>query len=92
MIRNIRHRGLKRLYERGDISGIGADIVSTVRNILAVLDVAESPMALNLPRYRLHRLKGQRRGYWAVWVTPNWRIVFTFRNGDACDVELIDYH
>ena len=92
MIRNFRHRGLKRLYHRGDASGIGADIVSTVRNILSLLDVASSPKALNLPRYRLHPLKGQRRGYWAVWVTPNWRIIFTFRDGDAYDVELIDYH
>ena len=49
-------------------------------------------MAMRLPGYRLHSLKGDRRGYWSVTVTANWRIVFRFEGEDACDVELIDYH
>ena len=54
MIRSFQHRGLKRLYERGDRSGIRSDLLNTVEQILTVLDAAETPQALDLPRYRLH--------------------------------------
>ena len=92
MIRSLRGRGLNRLYATGARGGIGADLVETVERILTLLDAASSPEALNLPRYRLHRLRGDRQGYWAVTVRANWRIVFRFENGDAFDVELVDYH
>ena len=92
MIRSFKHRGLKRLYERGDRSGIRPDLVDTVQEILTILDAAESPQALNLPGYRLHPLKGNMKGFWSVTVRANWRIVFRFEGNDAFDVELIDYH
>ena len=92
MIRSFKHRGLKRLYERGDRSGIRTDLLETVERILTVLDSASSAQALNLPRYRLHPLKGGLRGFWAVTVRANWRIVFRFEGDDVFDVELIDYH
>ena len=47
---------------------------------------------MNLPGYRLHALKGDRKGYWSVTVSGNWRIVFRIGDGDVHDVELIDYH
>jgi toxin HigB-1 len=47
---------------------------------------------LNLPGYRLHRLKGSREGQWAVSVSGNWRIVFEFEAEDATNVDLVDYH
>jgi toxin HigB-1 len=72
MIKTFKHRGLKRLYERGDKSGIRADLLETVEGILTVRDVATTPQALNLPRYRLHPLKGERKGTWAVTVRANW--------------------
>lgn len=92
MIRSFQHRGLKRLYERGDRGGVRPDLVDTVERILTVLDAATAPRALDLPRYRLHALKGDLKGFWAVTVRANWRIVFRFEGTDACDVELIDYH
>jgi proteic killer suppression protein len=92
MITSFRHKGLKRLYEHGDRSGIRADLIRRVENILATLDSAESPQALDLPGYRLHPLKGDRKGFWAVTVRANWRIIFRFESGDARNVELIDYH
>jgi proteic killer suppression protein len=92
MIRSFRHRGLKRLYERGDHTGIRPDLLETVERILTVLDAATTPQALDLPRYRLHPLKGDLRGLWSVTVRANWRIIFRFDDGDALDVELIDYH
>jgi proteic killer suppression protein len=68
MIRSIKHRGLKRLYEREDRSGIRPDLVDTVEDILARLDEAETPRAMNLPGYRLHPLKGGLKGFWSVVV------------------------
>jgi proteic killer suppression protein len=92
VIRNIKHRGLKRLYEREDRSGIRSDLVNTVERILTVLDSASGPQALDIPRYRLHPLKGDLKGFWSVTVRANWRMIFRFEGTDAYDVELIDYH
>lgn len=92
MIKSFKHRGLKRLYDRGDRSGIRPDFVGTVEKILTILDVATTPQALNIPRYHLHPLKGDMKGFWAVTVRANWRIIFKFEDGDASDVELTDYH
>ena len=92
MIRSFKHRGLKRLYERGDRSGIRPDLLETVERILTVRGSATTPQALDVPRHRLHTLKGDLKGLWAVTVRANWRIVFRFEGTDAFDVELIDYH
>jgi proteic killer suppression protein len=92
MIKSFKHRGLKRLYERGDRSQIRPDLLDTVDNILTVLSSAATPQALDLPRYRLHPLKGDMKGLWSVTVRANWRIVFRFEGNHAFDVELTDYH
>jgi proteic killer suppression protein len=92
VIRSFKHRGLKRLYERGDRSGIRPDLLEIVERILTIRDVAATPQALDLPRYHLHPLKGELKGFWSVTVRANWRIVFRFAGTDAVDVELIDYH
>lgn len=63
-----------------------------VRRVLSALDAAESPQALDLPGYRLHPLKGSLAGFWSVTVSGNWRIIFRFEDGDAFDVDLLDYH
>ena len=92
MIRSFKHRGLKRLYERGDRSHIRADLADRVEEILTVLDAAAEPKALAVPGYRLHPLKGKLRGFWSVTVRANWRIIFRYEEGHAFDVELTDYH
>jgi proteic killer suppression protein len=92
MIRSFNHRGLKRLYERADRSEIRPDLRDTVEDILARLDEAETPQAMNLPGYRLHPLKGELKGFWSVTVRANWRIIFRFEGRDVFDVELTDYH
>jgi len=92
MIRSFKHRGLERLYKLGDRRGIRPDLVEIVERIVTVLDTASSPWSLDLPGYRLHALKGSRKGYWAVTVRANWRIISRFEGTDAFDVELIDYH
>jgi proteic killer suppression protein len=59
--------------------------------MITILDVATTPQALDIPRYRLHLLKGDMKGFWSATVRANWRLVFRFE-GTAFDVELIDYH
>ena len=92
MIQSFKHRGLKRLYETGDRSGIRPDLINSVEDILARLDVSDMPQDMNLPGYRLHSLKGELKGMWSVTVRANWRIVFRFKGTDVLEVELIDYH
>ncbi|MGA2230515.1 MAG: type II toxin-antitoxin system RelE/ParE family toxin [Tepidisphaeraceae bacterium] len=92
MIISFRHRGLKKLYEKGERRGIRPDLVDAVEDILARLDAARMPQALDLPGYRLHPLKGDLKGFWSVTVRANWRIIFRFEGEHAADVELTDYH
>lgn len=92
MIRSFRHRGLKRLYERGDSSRIRPQSVDTLEEILALLDVAQGPRDMDVPGYRLHRLRGDRKDSWAIDVTGNWRVTFRFDGGDVRDVDFVDYH
>jgi proteic killer suppression protein len=92
MILGFKHRGLKRLFERGDASQVRADLREKVENILSALDAASGPQGMDLPGFRLHPLKGELRGRWSVTVRANWRIVWRFEGPDALDVDLIDYH
>ena len=92
MIRNFKHKGLKRLFEDDDRSRINAQDAAKVARILAVLKRAQQPEDMALPGFRLHPLKGDLKGFWAVTVRANWRIIFRFEGKDAADVDLIDYH
>ena len=92
MIKSFRHRGLQRLYERGDRSRINPALVEKVETALGLLDVAETPEAVNLPGYRLHPLRGDLRGFWSIRISGNWRLIFRFDDRDVCDVDLVDYH
>jgi len=92
MIRGFRHKGLKRLFETGEAKGVRPDHVEKIENILAVLNRAQQPEDMNLPGFHLHALKGDLRGFLSATVRANWRVIFRFHNGDAHDVDLIDYH
>ena len=50
------------------------------------------PEDMNLPGFRLHPLKGELKGHWAVWVSGDWRVTFRFHAGDAYEVDYLDYH
>jgi toxin HigB-1 len=88
----IRHKGLRRLYEADDPRGVSADHADKLRRILARLDAAQTAGDMDLPGYRLHPLKGELRGFHAVTVRANWRVIFRFENGYAIDVDYLDYH
>jgi toxin HigB-1 len=92
MIRTIRHKGLKRLYEDDDLHGMMAEHVVKLRDILARLDAARAVADMDMPGFRLHPLKGELKGFWAVTVRANWRVIFRFADHDAFDVDYVDYH
>ena len=92
MIVGFRHRGLKRLYYRGDRSRVPAHLADRIEEVLGLLDVAENARDLDLPGYRLHRLRGDRKGFWSVTLSGNWRIIFRFEIRNALDVDMVDYH
>jgi len=92
MIENFAHKGLRRLFEKDDPRGLNPDHVEKITLILTTLDAAETVEALNIPSFRLHRLTGDLKGFWAVTVRANWRIIFRFADGVASDVNLVDYH
>jgi proteic killer suppression protein len=92
VIESFRRKGLKRLFQKGEAKGIRPDQVHKVENILFVLNRARKPEDMNLPGFRLHRLKGDLKEFWSVTVQANWRVIFRFEEANACDVDLIDYH
>ena len=92
MIVGFRHKGLKRLFEKNDASGIRPDLLHKVRTVLAQLDQAQTIADMRMTSFNLHPLKGDMKGLWSVTVRANWRIVFSFADGEADGVELIDYH
>jgi proteic killer suppression protein len=92
MIRSFRHRGLKALYENRTDRWVSPQHVRTLRDILAFLDRAHGPDAMNIPGFRLHPLKGDRKGHFAVSVSGSWRVTFRFEDGQAVDVDYVDYH
>jgi len=92
VIRAIRHKGLRRLYEDNDPRGVRSEHPAKLRDILARLDAASAVADMDLPGFRLHPLKGEWKGFWAVTVRANWRVIFRFAEDEALDVDYIDYH
>jgi len=92
MIRSIRHKGLKRLYEDDDSRGVIREHTGKLRDILARLDAAGTLGDLDVPGLRLHPLKGELKGFWAITVRANWRVIFRFAEGDVLDLAYVDYH
>ncbi|MYA97253.1 MAG: Killer protein [Nitrospinae bacterium] len=92
MIASFRHRGLKALYDGRTARRVAPEHVQKLRDILAVLDRSRRPRDVDIPGFRLHSLKGELRGYYAVVVSGNWRVTFRFEEGDVIDVDYLDYH
>lgn len=92
MIRSFRHKGLRRFFMTGDHRGISLRHAARLRMLLAALDTAVELGDMRLPGHRLHPLRGDRKGRWAVSVSGNWRLTFGYHDGDAWDVDIEDYH
>lgn len=92
MIKTFRHRGLEAYFRTGSKAGIQPAHAKRLRLQLARLDSAQSPADMAFPGWRLHPLKGEMKGHWAVWVDQNWRLTFAFEIEDAVLVDYQDYH
>ena len=92
MIESFRHKGLRKLFETGNASGVQASHAKRLRMQLAALDTARSIEDMDIPGFRLHALKGDMRGRWSVTVSGNWRLTFEFRDGNAYVLDYEDYH
>ena len=92
-IGKIRHKGLKRLYESDDGSLLPAAAVPKLRRMMTALAFAGDISQLEtVPGWRLHPLKGSRKGQYAMSVTGNWRLVFRLEDRTVTDIDFVDYH
>ena len=93
MIRSWRNSVTRKVWEDERPNALrGLDFDNAV-DLLLALNVAKSLNDLSpLKSVGLHKLKGDRKGQWAITVNERWRIVFEFRKGDAYEVEIVDYH
>jgi toxin HigB-1 len=92
VIRSFAHKGLEAFFKTGSKAGIQAAHAPRLGRQLAQLDQATAPSDMNLPGWKCHSLKGPLAGHWAVWVSGNWRLTFTFDGADASIVDYQDYH
>jgi proteic killer suppression protein len=90
---SVRHRGLKKLLESGEVTGIRRDLVRRVSNTLMALRSAASIEEVQTtPGKRVHKLSGRREGTWSVAVSGNWRITFELDGDEIRNLDLEDYH
>jgi proteic killer suppression protein len=92
MIKSFRHKGLRRFFDTGHTAGIQASHAKRLRMQLAALDTAVTIDDMDLPGFRLHPLKGDQKGRWAISVNGNWRVTFEFVDGNAYIIDYEDYH
>lgn len=93
MIKSWASRSSQRFFEQGKASKYRGLDAEAAQDLLVVLEAATSLKDLSpLRSFDLHKLKGNRKGQWAMTVNGPWRICFRFRNGDAYDVDIVDYH
>ena len=92
MIKKFKHKGLRKLFESGIVSGIQPKHATRLRQILALLETADSIEDMDLPGLNLHEMKGKRKETYAVKVSGNWRVTFKIIDGDVFNVDYEDYH
>ena len=92
MIKKFKHKGLKDFFETGTKKGILASHTKRLRLILIRLHSSQTAEDMDLPGFKLHSLKGNFQGHYAVTVSGNWRVIFKFDGNDAVSVDYIDYH
>lgn len=92
MIKSFAHKGLESFFKTGSKAGIQPHHASRLRLQLTLLEKAKEPKDMNTPGWKLHGLSGNMAGLYAVTVNGNWRMTFTFDNGDAVLVDYQDYH
>jgi toxin HigB-1 len=92
VIRSFRHAGLGRFFRTGSKAGIQPKHAAKLSLQLFALNRAKSAADMNAPGWDLHPLHGDLRGHWALKVSGNSRMTFTFEGDDAVIVDYQDYH
>lgn len=92
MIVSFKHKGLKQFFETGSKKGIQPKHAERLAMILDLLAAATDVWDMNFPGSGLHLLEPKQAGVWAVKVSGNWRLTFTFEAGEARQVDYVDYH
>ena len=92
MIKSFQHKGLRRFFEDDDGRKLPQDMLARIALILSTLQASQEIEGMDIPSFRLHPLKGELKGFYSVTVRANWRIVFRFEDGQAFDVDFVDYH
>ena len=92
MIKSWRHKGLRDFYEKGSKAGIQPKHADTLALLLFQLASAIKLEDMNTPGNNFHSLRGNLKGYYAVSVSGNWRVIFQFEEQDAILVDYVDYH
>lgn len=92
MIKSFKHKGLQKFYDSGNSGGIQASHKKRLRLQLTALDTATCIDDMDIPGFVLHALKGSRKKFWSIRVSGNWRITFSFEDGNAYIVNYEDYH
>ncbi|MBI2469702.1 MAG: type II toxin-antitoxin system RelE/ParE family toxin [Planctomycetes bacterium] len=92
MIKSFVHKGLENYFYNGSKKGIQPQHAQKLADLLDRLDAARDITDMRFPGSDLHQLKGKMKGLWAVKVSGNWRVVFSFKEANAYDINYIDYH
>jgi toxin HigB-1 len=92
MIRSFRHAGLEKFFNTGSKAGIQPAHARKLAIQLGTLNIARVPVAMDVPGWDLHPLKGDLVNHWSVKVNANWRMTFKFEGEDAILVDYLDYH
>ncbi len=92
MIKSFKHKGLSSFFATGSLGRINAQHASRLARILDRLDASRSPQDMNLTGYKMHQLSGDKKGFWSISVSGNWRVTFQFDKADVINVDYCDYH
>ena len=93
MIKSYRNTDTEAVSKRKRLRRFPADIQRRAQAKLMVLNSAKNLNDLRVPPgNRLEALSGQRKGQYSIRINDRWRICFSWRLGDAYDVEMVDYH
>ena len=92
MIASFKDKETQHLFETGEYRKLGDAVRSSVRK-LRILQATTKLESLRIPAgNRLEALRGDRAGQFSIRVNDRWRICFTWEDGNAYDVEVVDYH
>lgn len=93
MIQSFADRTTAAIFAGLEVRHMSRELQQRAAEKLALLDAAHIVDDLRVPPgNRLEKLSGNRAGQWSIRVNRQWRVCFTFVDGDAFDVELVDYH